>query len=730
MHPRSRLAALALVAATPAAFAQPKFIVTCLDEDIDSTGNKSLGRLVEWLPGPTAVYAPYVYERGVGYTRIPGTTGTPTMVRGSSNFTSLVMDLQNFTNWGDLNCFAGYCFGSMQDCTPGTPLPPPSPCWIPTVTHHWTASTGWVNAGSLARSLDPATGRFYGGTRCDGNINYPNDISGDGRYIVGGAWWAPLTTAGGGPGFGLCGNFYAFSYDAQTGAFNALPSASSSKTTSAHRVNGDGSVITGYDLGPVPDGSGGFYDGRRKCVWTNGVQSLLDPISNDSTISPVNAPGTVIAGFPSAAYNQATFGSGGIKLVRWVRQPDNSWTPQNLGRPLDRDAGLTIDILIALYPSAISDDGNTIIGTAVYNQLGPGGLSRMFIWRPTINAGKPIDLQDYIQSLDPSSPLLEPGLLLSYGSSMSSDGNAIAMRMYDGRDTCPGTAQSLQTSPTGILYLNGASVACDPPRIAVGPTDWVETQYTPFGIALNVSVSGSWPLSYQWQRELPGSPGSWVDLSDDCSNFDQSIPWAFEGTHTAQLRVGQAECGADRAGRYRVVVSNACGSVTSDPATVTFPGEINVIRQPGDTRACVNKFRNTSFAVLGSGPNTYQWQIAESGNFSDLYDGVWFTSDGRLIEFSGTDSQNLTLLPGALGGNSQYEFRCLIINPCDSETTESSFITICDADFNCDEFADAIDYDEFIAAWVNGDQSSDINADGFSDAIDYDTFISAWVGGC
>jgi len=735
MTVRASLSAAAAILASAslcAAQTQTKLIITSAAEDIDSTGNKSLGRLVEWSAGPTASYVPYIFERGVGYTRIPGVSSTPTLTRGSSDFSAILADLPNSGNWGNLNCFAGYCFGSMTDCTPGTPLPPPSPCLIPNLAHRWTQSTGWVSTGSLARVLDPGTGRYYGGTRCDQTINAPYDISGNGRYIVGGAWSAPLTTSSGGPGFGQCGDYHAFIYDAQTASFTALTSASGSKTTRADRVSNDGGVITGYDLGDVSDGEGGFYEGRRMCVWTNGVQSLLDTLGDGTSIFPVNGPGTTIAGAPTAQFNLATFGSGGIKLVKWVRQPNDSWVPQNLGRPVSRDHGLSIDILVALYPQAVSDDGNTIVGTALYNSLGPGGLARLFIWKPTLNGGVPIDLLDYIQATDPANPLLADGYLIESARSISADGNAIAVDVHDKRNTCTNGATSLETFSAGILYLNGASIGCEPARIAVGPSDWTELQWTPYGIALNVAASGSWPLNYQWQRET--SPGTWTDLDDECGDFDREFEWGFEGTRTAQLRVGQQNCGGDRAGRYRVVVSNSCGSVTSNPATVAFSTTIDIVLQPSDAVACISSASHYSVGNLGSGPATYVWQISDPfvpGGYTDLYDDENYAFDGRLLTVSGSDTRNLEVIPDALGSTgSLYSFRCVITSPCASATSDAATLTICPSDHDCNGFVNGDDFDAFIVVFELGEAAADFDRNGFVNGDDFDGFVVAFEAGC
>ena len=49
---------------------------------------------------------------------------------------------------------------------------------------------------------------------------------------------------------------------------------------STDSVNNDGTVITGYDYGEIIDPEFGSGVGRRICVWTNGVQTLIDDLSS------------------------------------------------------------------------------------------------------------------------------------------------------------------------------------------------------------------------------------------------------------------------------------------------------------------------------------------------------------------------------------------------------------------------------------------------------------------
>ena len=602
--------------------------------------------------------------------------------------------------------------------------------------------------------MDPGTGRWYGGTRCDATVTSPYDISGDGRYIVGGAYWAPLFTNAGGPGFGLCGDFRAFRYDSVTGEFARLESLSNSRTTCAYRSSNDGSVITGYDLGDVSDGAGGFFEARRMCVWTDGVQSILDNISASSAIFAVNSTGTTIAGGVSPRFSQVTFGSNGIKLVRWVRS-GNTWTPQSLGRPVDRDQGLAIDILVKVYPSAISADGNTIIGTAVYNQEGPNGSYRPFIWRPSINNGVPIDLQDYLAQIAPGSPINLDGFIAQYAKGISDDGNAMLMDFYDGRNTCTNGGASHSTWTTGVLYLNGTGVACNAPLIAKGPVDWaVNEPYYTLGVALNVAASGTWPLSYQWQREDPANPGTWIDLSDDCSNYPLgdgtysgfSPTFNYEGTKTLQLRIGMDDIGVcDRAGRYRVVVSNSCGSVASDPAMVVV-NPLTLRTQPTDVTICGLEpaTAELEYNVFGDTPN-YQWQIESAPDvWEDLTFGTFNLScGGQLIVVDPyAAAMDMTVL--ACPGGSQFRLRCQLASGCRSATSNAITVTAyeegncggntcpsCAADYDDNGGIDGADLAAFFGDYEAGETCADVDQNGGIDGADLATFFSVYeAGGC
>ena len=725
---------VALAGAASAVGAPPALIVTSLADDLSSDGDRAVGLLFD---AQLAEYQIYRWQRGVGFSVVPGLGLSAEPVRGSSDLSVLATGRRNDADWGGLNCFAGYC--TFGDCTPGEPLPPLNPCSPPNLAHSWSAGTGWVNAGSVPRQLDAATGRFFGGTRCDSSVNTANDLSGNGRYIVGGAWSAQLLRSDGEPGSGLCGDFVAFIADRTLGTVAALPVQPGTTISRADSVNHDGTVITGYDQGEVIDPEFGPYEGRRICVWTDGVQTILDNISSSFSTFPVNPAGTVVAGFPSASFSNVTFGTNVAQLVRWVRQNDNSWVPEALGRPADfLDSEGVLKPFLGLTVTAISEDGNTIVGTAGYGNDFFDQVSRAFIWNPNINDGVPMDLGAYVASLDPSSPIVTDGLVLSAGRSVSANGNAIGVSLSRASE-CDPSENGLPTLTHGVLYLDGAQAPCDAPRVAMQPRGDVSIQYTPFGVAINAFVSGSWPLSFQWQREDPNTPGQWINLSDACSGFPYGGEWNYEGTTTNQLRVGQATCGNNRDGRYRVIVSNPCGSIATEPAEVTFQQGTTITQQPVDATGCPGSFVGFfSIAISNSADLASQWEIAPASdpeNFVPLDEGPNVAPDGRELSVFGAGGQFLGITPGAGAMPSSYRLRCQFVSPCGNAITETVSLTICPADFTCDGFLDFFDFDAFIACFENTDncpfgRTADFDGDGFVDFFDFDAFVAAFEVGC
>ena len=186
-----------------------------------------------------------------------------------------------------------------------------------------------------------------------------------------------------------------------------------------------------------------------------------------------------------------------------------------------------------------------------------------------------------------------------------------------------------------VQTVYGAGAACTPPSITTHP----QSATISSGQAANLSVvaSGSAPFTYQWQRRTTGS-------------FSP-----IGGATSASLNTGALT----ETTEFRVVVTNECGNVTSNTATIT----VQACDAPTFTGVSQNETLSSgqsttvSVAVNGTNPIGIQWfrRTGTSGNFSSI---------------SGATSTSFNT--GALSQTTQYFARAT--NACGS--VDSTVITI------------------------------------------------------
>jgi hypothetical protein len=503
-------AASTFVAASAfAALAQPSLVIVGMANfDLTANGNTSVGVVYD---ASIEQYRVIRWTRGQGALDTGGRF-TDGEVRCSDDGSSLAYGDYNHENLNN----------ATNSITYNIAIPE---MWRRTsVSHRWTSSTGPVNLGPAAN-----------GNRCDFNINTAYDISGDGRFVVGGGWTN-----------GLCGPFRAFRYDSNTRTYGLLPitlsrppASTPSRATRANAVNGNGRVICGYDENYDPNLS---QISRHAVVWernaadTAWITTVLDPFGGECYVA--SGDGTVVCGEMSETTMLSTFGTTQRSAVRW-KKTGSQWVPLNMAGP-------------SSYPTASSYDGNTIVG-------------EQFIWKPTLNSGVAVSLSSHIQSLGGSFDgfaIGSPAGASVWG--VSDDGNAIVVRGIDNRDPC------LSTFTSGIFYLNGA--ACEPPRTILDPKSdtnvVVRPGYYSYGIILNAFASGSWPLEYSWQKL--GDDGQWqfIETEDNCFSY-ASTDFDYKDIHGYQLRIGFLS--NIWQGTYRCAISNSCGTIFTEPASVSAP---------------------------------------------------------------------------------------------------------------------------------------------------------------
>jgi hypothetical protein len=215
-------------------------------------------------------------------------------------------------------------------------------------------------------------------------------------------------------------------------------------------------------------------------------------------------------------------------------------------------------------------------------------------------------------------------------------------------------------------------------------------------VVFTVEVAGGQSPGFRW-RKLG------VELNDG---------GRISGATTPSLSIQAAESSDESS--YDCVVTDACGSVTSDTVQLTCR-PIFTLQPEGGAFPAGSSVQLTT-EVLATGTVTYRWRKDGSSLFnSAIYSGVLTP----VLTINSTD-------PSQSG-----DYQLVATKSCG--TTLSQVATVgftCVADFNLDGGVDGSDIETFFAAWEAGDPSADVSQDGGVDGSDVDAFFMAWESGC
>lgn len=176
--------------------------------------------------------------------------------------------------------------------------------------------------------------------------------------------------------------------------------------------------------------------------------------------------------------------------------------------------------------------------------------------------------------------------------------------------------RALDSAEILAIYNAGAAGKCHGVAITAQP----ESQTVPVGsnVVFSVTVSGTAPLAYQWQREA-------TNLSDSTSIL---------GSSSAQLTLLSVQTN-DSAG-YRVIVTNGVGAVTSSVASLFVDTQLTppaiTVHPQSSTSFWGSTFAFTASAG-GSAPMHYQWRkngasLAGATDTSLSFMKLHFTNSG------------------------------------------------------------------------------------------------------
>ncbi len=196
------------------------------------------------------------------------------------------------------------------------------------------------------------------------------------------------------------------------------------------------------------------------------------------------------------------------------------------------------------------------------------------------------------------------------------------------------------TNDSGKVTSNTATLTVIPkPTITKQPSDC--TVYF-VGTAM-FSVTATNATQYQWQFQKPGET-SWTDLTSDSS---REATYSF----TARWQNGY---------KFRCIVSNPAGSVTSQAVTLTIVPAPVITRHPADLTVIAGQV--AEFRVEATDAVTYQWYYLAPGA------GEWtkVTTNGRSDTYSFTTAAR----------HNGYRYRCEVKNPAGTVTSNEALLTV------------------------------------------------------
>ncbi len=210
--------------------------------------------------------------------------------------------------------------------------------------------------------------------------------------------------------------------------------------------------------------------------------------------------------------------------------------------------------------------------------------------------------------------------------------------------TGPGSFSSTSQNLTGlsagtyIVTVTGAGGSCtgtetiiieqpdQPLTIVTQPAD--QTDCYGNTVEFNIETDNeSGPVSYRWQSRPPG--GNFSDVTGETSSILTVHDIGVNGENIDDTE-------------YRVIITDGCGSVTSDPAILNI-NSVTGLTGPVNLTICDGG--GTSYTVSTDGPVTgYQWSFNDGTGWQPISEGG---------EYSGTTTQQLTIsnaTPAQTGG--------------------------------------------------------------------------------
>ena len=418
-------------------------------------------------------------------------------------------------------------------------------------------------------------------------------------------------------------------------------------------VAGNGSVGFSGDGGPAANATFSYPVG----VVVDDTNNLFIADSGNNRIREVDANGIVItvAGNGSAGYS----GDGSMAANASLDNP-MSVAVDDTGNLFIADSGdnrirmvsSTVSPTLTLYNLTTNNVGNyAIVVTNAWGSI-TSSIAALTVVFPPVITSQPQSLTVTNGSAASFSVAASGAAPLSYQwqkngvaltDSETFSGSATSNLVLSAATTNKvGNYTVIITNVWGSVTSSVATLAVAfPPVITSQPQNLTVTNGSPADFS--VTVSGTAPLSYQWQK-------NGMDLTDG---------GGFSGSATSNLVLSATI--TNDAGNYTVIVTNTWGSVTSSVAGLAVVLQPAITSQPQSL--IVANGSPASFSVTASGTASlrYQWQK----------NGVALIDGGTI---SGSATTNLVL--SATTANDAGDYAVIVTNAWGSVTSIVATLTI------------------------------------------------------